>query len=127
MGVNFVKLANGETLIDLRGTTATASTILNGFMAMGADGEPIYGTAKSGATQTEKTVTLSRTGWNSDENTQTVAVAEAVEDAVIIVTGDEGEFAECEVQCIEGGTGSLTFFATFPPMANIAVNLVIVR
>lgn len=38
MANNKVQLADGTTLIDLTGTTASASTILTGYGAFGADG-----------------------------------------------------------------------------------------
>lgn len=49
MANNKVQLADGTTLIDLTGTTATADKILEGYGAFGADGVWMDGVAVAGA------------------------------------------------------------------------------
>lgn len=46
--VNKVQLADGTSLIDISDTTATADKILSGYMAYGADGSKLTGTATGG-------------------------------------------------------------------------------
>lgn len=46
--VNKVQLADGTSLIDLTGTTATADKILTGYGAYGADGAWMNGTIADG-------------------------------------------------------------------------------
>lgn len=55
MAVNVVRLANGETVIDLSGDTVYAGAMLEGITAHGADGEPIIGTAKPGIDTSDAT------------------------------------------------------------------------
>lgn len=44
MGVNYVKLSDGEDLIDLRKDTVTPETLAEGVTAHNAAGDPIVGT-----------------------------------------------------------------------------------
>lgn len=44
MGINKVKLANGETLVDLTGNTVNPDVLLGGYTATNAQGEQIVGT-----------------------------------------------------------------------------------
>ena len=43
MGVNHVKLATGETIVDLRGDTVTPEVLLAGYSATNSEGEKIQG------------------------------------------------------------------------------------
>jgi hypothetical protein len=47
MGVNHVKLSNGETLIDLRDDTVIPESLLPGYVATNAKGEKINGAANN--------------------------------------------------------------------------------
>lgn len=47
MGINHVKLSNGETLIDLRNDTVTPESLLPGYVATNAEGEKINGSASN--------------------------------------------------------------------------------
>ena len=47
MGVNNVNLANGETIIDLRGDTVTPETLAEGVTAHNSSGDRITGTMQS--------------------------------------------------------------------------------
>lgn len=48
MAVNKVQKSNGEVIIDITDTTATADKILTGYTAYGSDGVKVYGTAIGG-------------------------------------------------------------------------------
>lgn len=81
MGVNVVKLANGEILVDMSPATATAATVLEGYTAFGADGNLIIGTAslcKSYATGRKITLTLPVSEWIANGDVYTLNVAETV-------------------------------------------------
>lgn len=43
MGVNYVKLSNGEEVVDLRGDTVSADVLLEGYTATNSKGEKIIG------------------------------------------------------------------------------------
>lgn len=48
MAVNKVQKSNGEVIIDITDTTATADKILTGYTAYGSDGVKVHGTAIGG-------------------------------------------------------------------------------
>ena len=80
--VNKVQLADGTSLIDISDTTATASEILQGYTAYGADGSKLTGTATSG---TSGVVYITD---EIDENGGTVRNIVTDEDATITDTLD---------------------------------------
>ena len=59
MAVNKVQKSNGDVLIDISDTTATADKILTGYTAYGADGVKITGTASGGGSTPEITISTS--------------------------------------------------------------------
>ena len=63
MANNKVQLADGTTLIDLTGTTATADKILQGYGAFGANGVWMDGTLR--AMTTAEILAAVQAGWSS--------------------------------------------------------------
>lgn len=124
MGVNVVNYG-GKTLVDMRNATATASTVLAGYTAYGADGNLIVGTASS-TKRTEINILLSRSGWI--DNHQTVSVPGVTAGSTVIVGGDQGsepEYSTCEVYCSEQADGILIFSCTYLPMEDVVANVLI--
>lgn len=108
MGVNKIHLANGETLIDMTSATATASTIIEGFTAYGADGELIRGTASadSYAKARKITVTLDPSEWTDcgDVYAQNVTANVSANDeaiAQILLSDDDLETMTAELAADE--------------------------
>ena len=125
MAVNVVKLANGETVIDLSNATITEDTVLEGYIGYGANGEPIVGKAAS-TKRSELNISLPKAGWV--DNQQTIAIPEASKGSTVLVGGDAGsepEYSTCEVYCSAQSDGSLTFSCTYLPMEDVVANVVI--
>lgn len=125
MGVSIVRLASGETLVDMSDATITEDTVLEGYVGYGADGEPIVGKAAS-VKRTEINITPPVSGWVDNE--QTVAVPAAVSGCTVFVGGDSGsepEYSTCEVYASGQADGSLTFSCTYLPMEDVVANVVI--
>lgn len=74
MANNKVQLSNGTVLIDLTDATATASDILSGYTAYGADGTKITGTASGGGGAASNFVTGTFTTGSSTGTTETVTI-----------------------------------------------------
>lgn len=80
----------------------------------------------AGATYAATVVTLTAAGWNN--NQQTVAVAGATPNNVVIVSpspADHASYGENGVYCTAQGTGTLTFACESVPLAAIVVNVVL--
>ena len=125
MAVNVVKLANGETVIDLSNATITEDTVLEGYIGYGANGEPIVGKAAS-TKRSELNIILPKADWVN--NQQTIAVPEVARRSTVIVGGDSGsepEYSTCEVYCSAKSEGSLTFSCTYLPMEDVVANVLI--
>lgn len=125
MGVNIVKLANGETLVDMSDATITPETVLEGYVGYGADGEAVVGTAST-TKRIEVNVTLPASDWA--DNTQTVSVDGATAMCTTFVGGDLGsepQYSEFGVWCSGQGDGTLTFSCTTTPDEDLVANVVI--
>ena len=84
MGVNIIRLANGETLIDMSPATATADKILENYTAFGADGNLIRGTASANnfyATGRKITITLPASNWTGSGEVYAQSVSANVSDS----------------------------------------------
>lgn len=124
MGVNVVNYG-GRTLVDMRNATATTETVLAGYTAYGADGNLIYGTAKS-TNRKEVSITLATSAWV--DNQQTISVEGVSVLSTVICGGDDGsepEYSTCEVYCSGQADGSLTFSCTYLPMEDVVANVLI--
>lgn len=117
MGVNVVAFG-GKTLLDLRDATATASNILQGATAYGANGNLIHGTA-SNCGRKDLNLTLPASGWDN-QGLQTVAAPGVTADNVVIVTA--GRWG---VGCIGKSPGQLTFRAAVKQPVAVDVNVII--
>lgn len=117
MAVNVVSYA-GRTLVDLRDATATASSILQGATAYGADGNLIHGTA-SNCGRKDLNLTLPVSGWDGD-GLQTVSAPGVTADNVVIVTA--GRWG---VGCIGQSAGKLTFQSVVKQPVAVDVNVII--
>lgn len=128
MGVSIVKLANGETLVDMSGATATSETVVKGYTAYGADGELIVGTATTTKHFT-RGITLPVNGWADNEQTVAVDGVLADKEKCTVFVGpdwDSGaECADCGVDCIAQGDGTLTFQCTYEPSEDITMNVAV--
>lgn len=125
MGVNRV-IYGGKTLVDMTDATVTPSTVLEGYIAYGANGTRIVGTA-SATKRRETTVSLPLSGWDID-NKQTVSVDGITPTATVIVTGSEDsqpEYDDCGVYCTEQANGELTFSCDVIPSENLTANIAI--
>lgn len=116
-GVNVV-VVGGKTRLDLRDATATASAILQGATAYGANGNLIHGTASNCGRQ-NLNLTLPVSGWDGD-GLQTVAAPGVTEDNVVIVTA--GRWG---VGCVAKSPGKLTFQAAVKQPVAVDVNVII--
>jgi len=122
VGVNVVTYG-GKTLVDMRNATATENTVFKGYIAYGADGEPIIGAAEP-TRRRETTISLPLGGWTDGE--QTVTVLGVTADATVIIGGDPGsDYNEFEVYCSGQGNGTLTFVAPYQPNGDLTANAVI--
>lgn len=127
MGVNIVRLANGETVVDMTGANITPSTVMAGYVGYGADGEPVVGTLVP-AMHFSRNVNLPASGWNAD-NKQTVVVSGVLADALrctVWVGCDISSNAVCEicgVECIVQLDDALTFQCTHVPDEDIVMNV----
>ena len=125
MGVNIVKLANGETVVDMSNATITPETVLEGYIGYGADGEAIVGTAVSTKHFT-RTIALPVSGWVDNE--QTVAVDGVLADkekCTVFVGADwdsTAQWLDSGVDCIDQGDGTLTFQCTYVPDEDLTAN-----
>lgn len=126
MGVNIVKLANGETLVDMSGATITPETVLEGYIGYGANGEQIVGTATT-AKHFAGNVTLPASGWVDNQQTVTVSGVLADEEKCTVFVGADWSSAAirdaCGVDCIAQGDNSLTFQCTYIPDEDIVMNV----
>lgn len=126
MGVNIVRLANGETVVDMTGATITPETVLEGYIGYGANGEPIVGTATT-AKHFARNVTLPASGWADNQQTVTVSGVLADEEKCTVIVGPDWSSADvcavCYVDCIAQGDDSLTFQCTHIPDEDIAMNV----
>ena len=125
MGVSIVRLASGETLVDMSDATITEDTVLEGYTGYGANGELIVGKAAS-TKRSEINITLPASGWV--DNQQTIAVSGVASGSPVIVGGDSGsepEYSTCEVCCSAQSDGSLTFSCTYLPMEDVVANVLI--
>lgn len=125
MGVNKV-IYGGKTLVDMTDATVTPNTVLEGYIAYGANGARIVGTA-SATKRKEIAISLLQSGWDLD-NKQTVSVEEVTPTATVIVTGAEDsqpEYDDCGVYCIEQSAGELTFICDIIPTENLTANIAI--
>lgn len=125
MGVSVVKLANGETLVDMSDATITEETVLEGYTGYGANGELIVGRAAS-VKKTEVNITLPKSGWV--DNQQTIAVSCVASGSTVFAGGDSGsepEYSTCEVHCSAQADGELTFSCTYLPMEDVVANVVV--
>lgn len=123
MAVNHIVI-NGETILDMRGATATAADIPEGLTAFGATGELLVGTAKT-TRRTEVTVPLPMPGWT--DMTQTVAVDGMTAGATVITgadLGSETEYTDCGVYCSAQSAGELTFSCASVPAEDLTANVV---
>lgn len=117
MGVNVVAFG-GKTLLDLRDATATASNILQGATAYGANGNLIHGTA-SNCGREDLNLTLPVSGWDG-QGLQTVSAPGVTADNVLLVTA--GRWG---IGCIGQTAGKLTFQAAVLPPVDVDVNVII--
>lgn len=130
MGVNVVKLANGETIVDMTGATITPETVMEGYMGYGANGEPVVGTATT-AKHFAKNVTLPASGWMDNQQNVTVSGVLADNEKCTVIAGpDVGsaeEYLDCEVWCSAQGDGTLTFSCTYEPNVDLTANVAVFR
>ena len=126
MGVNIVRLANGETLIDLTGANITPDTVLEGYIGYGANGERIVGTATT-AKHFARNVTLPASGWADNRQTVTVSGVLADEERCTVIVGPDWSNADiCAfygVDCIAQGDNTLTFQCTYVPDEDVLMNV----
>jgi len=124
VGVNVVTYG-GKTLVDMRNATATKNTIFKGYIAYGADGEPIIGGAEP-TQRREVTISLPLAGWKDGQ--QTVAVDGMTAEATVIISGgveSEPEYSGYGVACAAQGVGTLTFTAAWEPDRDLTATVVI--
>lgn len=125
MGVNKV-IYGGKTLVDMTDATVTPNTVLEGYIAYGANGARIVGTV-SVTKRKEIAISLLQSRWDLD-NKQTIPVEEVTPTATVIVTGSEDsqpEYDDCGIHCIEQSAGELTFICNIIPTENLTANIAI--
>lgn len=125
MGVNLVKLANGETLVDMTGANITPETVLEGYVGYGADGEMVVGTAVNTKHFT-RTIALPASGWVDNEQTVAVDGVLADQEKCTVFVGADWDstaaWLDSGVNCIGQGDGTLTFQCTYVPDEDLTAN-----
>lgn len=125
MGVNAVSFG-GRTLIDIRDTTARASTILQGYTAYGADGNRIVGTAKS-LNKITLAVTVPKSGWHN--KSQTIIVSRVTSDSDVFIgasSQSQLEWDDCGVFCTKQAAGKLTLTCRVTPSNDLVANIILI-
>lgn len=102
-------------------THSVATTSANGYMSK-SDKSKLNGIA-TGATKnsiTQTTVTLTSSGWGSNEQTVTVSGVTASNMVVVSVLDDS-----CGINCTAQASNTLTFVCDTTPSSDITVNVAI--
>lgn len=128
MGVNVVKLANGETLVDMSDATITEDTVLEGYTGYGANGELIVGKAAS-TKHFAMNITLPADGWEDHAQTVPAPGVLADEEKCTVFAGpdisSDPEYGNSDVWCSAQGDDTLTFGCVFVPDADLTVNVTV--
>ncbi len=92
MGVSKVEVG-GETKLDLTNDTVTPETLMEGYTAHGADGEPIVGTAKGGGSGSAMDPYLGET-VSVDINNATGVIVSTMEEGTVTTSFSKGNNGE---------------------------------
>lgn len=125
MGVNTVSFG-GKTLMDIRDTTAVASTILQGYTAYGANGDKIVGTVEP-LNKFTLEVTVPKSGWSN--KSQIIAVSKVTSDADVFIgasSQSQLEWDDCGVFCTKQAAGKLTLTCNVIPSEDLVASIILV-
>mgnify|MGYP003426603827 CR=1 FL=1 len=115
-----------DRIVNNQSTTAT------GMVLDARQGKTLGDAIKARATMKKGVVTLSAASWASvtDGYEQTVSLTGVTTSNVVVVAADPDNhraYVECEAYCTGQGSGTLTFFATYEPEEDLAVNVLILQ
>lgn len=140
MGVNIIKLTNGQTLIDMSQATATADKIFENYTAFGADGELISGTASASnfyAAGRKITITLAASGWTASGDVYAQSVSADVDESdegiaqVLLSEDSDTAIAEIEVDenliTVDLCNGYVRVETSVPPEIAITLEIAILN